>query len=321
MRPDLADVLGAAAGRAVEYPYRRWGYGEGPALRGALRAARVLGRGDLAGAVLDIVAPTLHARPDEEIDHLIPVEVLVEARRARPALDIGPAVRRFVAATAGAYRPVPGRPRVHRPHHPALGRLIWVDCLHTDGPGLVAAGYPAAAVAVTREAVQVLQDGSGLFSHGYRVDAGAANRVHWARGQGWALYGLVGLLRAVPGRRDLRDALDRLVAALARYEVAGRWRTIVDDATSPAELSLSPMVAGQLRRGVREGVVDPRHHDLADRALAATLDAVRPDGTILVSEATPVGPATTYHDRGEGVYPWGQGPLLDALLDAMGDPT
>lgn len=298
-----------AVERTLDYPYKIWGFGEGPALLAVLRAARAHGRPDWVDAVAELVAPSLTAAPDEEVDHLVPVEVLLELR---PRLDVSAALDRFVAAVAGAARPEPGQPRVHRPHHPVLGRMVWVDCLHTDGPGLAALDRLDDAVDVTAESVQALQDATGLFSHGYRVDIGEASGVHWARGQGWALYGLVGLLERVPDA-TLSAALDRLLRALAAHAIDGRWRTIVDDPNSPEEASLSPMVAATVRRGIAAGVVDPEWQALADRALAATLDAVRSDGTLLVSEATPVGPPATYYERGEGVFPWGQGPLLDAL--------
>lgn len=161
------------------------------------------------------VAPSLPAPSDEEVDHLIPVEVLLELHRQCPELDVSTALDRFVNAVAHAARPVTTRPQVHRPHHPTLGRMIWVDCLHTDGPGLAALGNHEAAMAVTSEAVHALQDGTGLFNHGYRVDSGTTNGVHWARGQGWALYGLVGLLAYKPPKAGpLRESSDRLLTAL-----------------------------------------------------------------------------------------------------------
>ena len=299
-RAELRELIGAAADRALTHPYKLWGYGEGPALRGVLRAAGTLRRPALVDAVADLVAPTLTAPADEEVDHLIPVEVLARLRRLCPVIDVAGAVDRFVRAVAGASRPVPGRPPVHRPHHPTLGRLIWVDCLHTDGPGLALAGRRADAVRVTTEAAQVLQDETGLFSHGYRVDTGTPNGVHWARGQGWALYGLGGM-------PEHAERVARLLTALTEHEVDGRWHTVVDDPASPVEASLSPMVAASA------ATLGARWRGLADRALAATLADVRPDGTLPVSAATPVGEAPSYALPHTGAYPWGQGPLLDAL--------
>ncbi|MGH2603088.1 MAG: glycoside hydrolase family 88 protein [Dehalococcoidia bacterium] len=321
-RTRVLEVMSLAADRALEYPYKIWGYGEGPALRAVLLASQTLDRPALADAVADLVTASLAAAADEETDHLIPVEVLLELRRLRPGIDVCDAVDRFTAAVAHAARPILGQPQVHRPHHPSLGRLIWVDCLHTDAPGLALTGQSTLATEVTLQAVQALQDDTGLFSHGYHVDTGMSSAIHWARGQGWALYGLVGLLTLAPSAAGvLLGSLQRLLQGLSEHERNGRWSTIVDDPHSPAEASLSPITATTLHHGIAAGFINPRWRDLADRALNATLDAVTGKGELLVSEATPVGDAATYYNRRSGVFPWGQGPLIDALHTALSHAT
>jgi hypothetical protein len=288
----VAETVEAVALAALPYPYRIWGFGEGMALLGLLRAGHRLDRPEWIDRVAELVAPSLSGPPGP-LDHLIAVEVLAELARLRPALDVGPAVTRFRAAVGGAVAPVPGRPPVHRPDLPGLSTLIWVDCLHTDGPGLAAADRAGPVEA----AAAALQDGTGLFSHGYDVATGRANGVHWGRGQGWALHGLA----AVPQERA---RLDRLVDALGRHEADGAWRTIVDDPRAPVEHSVSALVAAC------PAVPEP----VRRRALAAATAALDGDGGLPVSAATPVGPPEIYLDRETGVFPWGQGPLLLALL-------
>jgi unsaturated rhamnogalacturonyl hydrolase len=322
--PDLLrKEIHAAAVHALSYPYRRWGFGEGPGLVGLLAAAEVLGHPEFTDAVEELVRPTLDRAPRVE-DHLIPVEALVALARQRPRVDVRPAIDRFVGAVVDARRPMPGRPAVHRPDHPELGTTIWVDCLHTDGPGLALAGYPDAAAAQVEEVAAVLQDASGLFSHGYDVATGKPNGVHWGRGQGWALHGLVGLAHRVTeaGRRRLAPRIDALLEALGRYEIDGSWRAVVDDEASPIENSLSPMVAAAVLLGVSDGIVADPWHELADRCLVHALSQLD-DGGLVVSAATPVGDVSSYRDRPVGVFPWGQGPLLSALCAALGhtDPV
>ncbi|HTJ32600.1 MAG TPA: hypothetical protein VL738_05170 [Dactylosporangium sp.] len=275
----MLDVLERVGERSLEYRYRIWGFGEGMALRGLLLAGERLGRPQWIDAVADLVVPSLqHAAGPT--DHLIPVDVLTELRRLRPGVDISEAVQRFRDAVTGI---------VHRPD---LGQTVWVDCMHTDGPGLP----PGRAAGAVEAAAEVLCDDSGLFSHGFDAGTGVANRVHWARGQGWALHGLcaVGSPRVV-----------KLLEALQRYEVDGRWRTIVDDPRAPFENSLSALVAAAVP-----------HTSLGRRGLRAALEDTC-DGELVVSEATPVGRAETYLHRGEGVFPWGQGPLMLAILGAL----
>jgi unsaturated rhamnogalacturonyl hydrolase len=302
-------LLRRVAERTAQCPLRVWGFGEGHALLGLLAAASVLGQCDLAKLVRDRVEPSLDAAPGPE-DHLIAVEVLHRLRQFHPDLDIQPAVDRFAASVVPAARPVAGQPRVHRPDLAGLGRIVWVDCLHTDAA--------LGRVDLVEEPAAVLQDDTGLFHHGYDVYNGRPNGVHWGRGQGWALWGLVAALST----RDspaLRARLDALVDALSEYETEGRWRTIVDLPDAPVESSVSALVAAGLLYGLQAGVVAPSAAGLADRALAYAAGAASAaDGALVVSEATPVGSPATYLSRRSGVFPWGQGPLLVALALASG---
>jgi unsaturated rhamnogalacturonyl hydrolase len=312
-------LLAAVAARAASLRYRIWGFGEGHALLGLLAAGDLLDRPELITRVDELVTPSLSsaaALPDE---HLMPVEVLLRLRELRDGSPVGPAVESWVGCLERAPRPVAGRPAVHRPDLIGLDRLVWVDCMHTDGPGLALA-RPERAAPALREYVYALQDSSGLFSHGYDVVAGRANLVHWGRGQGWALHGLVGALTDVPDA-GLAASLDALLNGLAEHELAeaGRWRTIVD-ADSPVELSVSALVAAGVLTGMAAGVVDGRWAGLAERALAAAVGETV-DGVLPVSEATPVGTPVTYRTRATGCHPWGQGPLLVALAAAGGWPT
>lgn len=216
--------LTGAAQHALGYRFRCWGFGEGPTLLRLMAASDALGRPDLVDAVAEIVRPTLQG-PSGPTDHLIPVELLVSLAPRRPDLDVGPAVDRFAAGVLNAERPVSGRLAVHRPDHPELGTTVWVDCLHTDGPGLVLAGHPATALALVEEVSASMQDGSGLCCHGYDVATGRTNGLHWGRGQGWALHGLVGLCALEPKAAVplLAPRLQALLAALEQHEAGGRW--------------------------------------------------------------------------------------------------
>lgn len=304
-------LLDLAADRAAALSYRVWGFGEGPALLGLVAAGELLDRPDLVNHITQLVDPTLTAPPSPD-QHLVAVEVL-----HRLPVDSAAATESWVRCLTTAPRPVPGRPAVHRPDLVALDRLIWVDCMHTDGPGLALA-RPELAAPIMQEYVAALQDGTGLFSHGYDVLAGRANGVHWGRGQGWALWGLVGTLAAAPDP-TLEVALAALLDALARHEHDGQWTTIVDAGDrTPVELSVSALVAAGVLAGQQAGVVGARWSGLADRALAAAVAAADGTGVLPVSEATPVGSPVTYLTRRTGCHPWGQGPLLLALAAAEG---
>lgn len=314
----LKETARAVADRTARCPVTIWGYGIGGTLSGLVRSSSVLGDRAYSGRVEELVGPALTAAPDPT-DHLIPVEALLALREARPSAAVDAACSRWVAAVLGAPEAWPGGPRVHRPDLEPWSSTIWVDCMHTDGPGLAALGRPAEAVSYATAYAAVLQRDDGLFHHGYDVAARRGNGVAWGRGQAWALFGLADTVHAV-GDRDgdggLRARLERLVAALAAHEDGGRWHTVVDDPASPLEHSVAAYLAWGLRRAVRYGLVDDGYAAVADRAFAATLSEL--DGGALVgSEATPVGDHQNYVSRATGVFPWGQAPVLHAVLDRM----
>jgi rhamnogalacturonyl hydrolase YesR len=171
----------------------------------------------------------------------------------------------------------------------------------------------------------VLQDEpSGLFSHGFDDATGRPNGAFWGRGQGWALLGLVDTLSVLPSGHasvaEIRHRLEALVERLRAYEVeAGRWHTVVDAPRTYLEASVSAFVALGIGDAVRLGVLSSRWQALADRALHATRSGLNAQGQLVgVSDATPVGcDVAHYAERPTGVFPWGQGPALLALLHSV----
>lgn len=308
----LDDLLDTVAGTTARCEPVVWGFGVGGALHGLIRAGRLRRRPDLIQRVVDLVSPSLSAAPGPT-DHLIAVEVLLALAEVCPDLDVTAACNRWLHAVRRAARPVPDRPRVHRPDLAAWRSTIWVDCMHTDGPGLAALGYPDDAVRYATEYAAALQLQNGLFQHGYDVAAGRGNGVAWGRGQAWALLGLIGTLRRVPDD-GLAARLGRLVEALAAHERDGQWHTVVDDRAAPIEHSVSAYLAFAVPHAVALGLVGARFQAMAGRAFDAMLRHLS-GGGLAVSQATPVGAAAQYHDRALGIFPWGQAPVLHALLD------
>ncbi|GAB3424213.1 glycoside hydrolase family 88 protein [Flindersiella endophytica] len=309
---DPRELALAVADRALDYDYKLWDFGEGPALFGVVQTASLLDRPDLIDRVVDLVTPTLF-RPPSPADHLIPVDLLRLLNAVR-GVDISDAVARWVQAIRTAPRPVPGLPRVHRPDLAPWSTTVWVDCMHIDGPGLTLSGFPGEAADSLEEVSGVLQSESGLFSHVFDVATGEANHVHWGRGQGLALYGLVETACVGGLRTTLAARATALLTALAQYEENGRWRTIVDDSTAPVDNSVSVLVAYAVLAGVAANVVDDRWSSMGERALAAAIDQLDSSGGLPVpADPTTGGPAAGYRADEVGVYPWGQGPLLLAL--------
>jgi len=333
LSPDTQALLGTVARRTMAWPFQMWGFGEAIALRGLLAASRALGDPGLAAFVARLLrqyaarrdvgaAPADHVAPGRELVELYQQtgdEPLLNAARRLATLHAS-----FPSNTAGA--------RLHRPDLSGFRRQIWVDCMDNEAPFLVRLG------AVTGEAwyidrgvdeiaayARLLQDDeTGLFQHGYEEPCGRNGQV-WARGNGWALMGLVETLRLTPPdharRAELTARFDRVCAGLARQQHAsGLWHTIVDGPDTYLESTLATMIATAVPDAAAAGLIDPdRYREMAARARRAVLTLIDADGALrLVTEATPIAERAMYATRRFGVYPWGQGPLLLMLSDGFG---
>ncbi|MCA1645168.1 MAG: glycoside hydrolase family 88 protein [Chloroflexi bacterium] len=223
--------------------------------------------------------------------------------------------------------------RIHRPDLPGWEHEVWVDCIHLDAPFLVMLAQlerdpdwaDLGAESLLGHA-RVLQDErSGLFSHGFDDATGRPNNIFWGRGQGWALLGLVDTLAGLPnGHAALGEIAQRLLAlanALSRTEsesAPGQWHTVVDAAETYVEPSVSAFVALGVAHAIEQQRLPRAMQPLAERALLATVSGIDAAGYLTgVSDATPVG-ATREHyaQRQRGVFAWGQGPALMALVRA-----
>ncbi len=293
-----------------------WGFGEGIALRGLLAASDALGDPMLYGFVLGLLRGWMGrgvARSNE--DHVAPGRELLavwERERDPAMLD---AARALAALNASFATGALGA-RCHRPDTPGWRHQIWVDCMDVDGPFLarlaLATGedryFDQAADELLGYARTLQDESSGLLRHGHEHYAGR-NGAYWARGNGWALMGLVETLALLPLSHpsvpELRDRLAALVEALAAHQdESGLFHTVLTDPGAYLETTLAAMLAASLPD-------DPKHQPMIDRARAAVLAHVDADGALgLVSDATPVGEAHVYATRPFGVFPWGQGPLL-----------
>ena len=329
--PDLVARMAAATSR---YPFKRWGFGESIAIEALLAAGDAPGRwaADLVGEWATD-HPPLAEDPLAHVAPGVPLLLVAEQADAERASLLA---RAHELATVLATGLIGGHgARIHRPGLSGWEHEVWVDCMHLDGPFLahlfVVTGedrFADLAADLLLSHSRVLQDErSGLFSHGFDDASGERNNVHWGRGQGWALLGLVDTLRHLPAvhpaQAEATDRLDALVRALATTEAEpGAWRTVVDAPDTYVESSVGAFVALGVGRGIRHGLLAAGWSSLADRAWTATRGCISPDGLLEgVSDATPVGPdAAHYGARDLGSFPWGQGPALLAAVERLRAP-
>jgi len=328
---DRVAVATAASARALAYPYRVWGFGEDIALRALLEVHELTGDTRPAAFVRDLVVGWVRTGPRlAPADHVAPGVPLLHLHAAEPddlllttALDLARLLAGFPRVDGVA---------VHRRDLDVWRDTIWVDCMALDAPFLTALGratddpgWTAFGVDQLLAYARVLRDPeTGLFHHGYDIASRRRSACRWARGNGWALHGLLDTLEALPSahpaRAEVADLANGLLGALVPLQDAsGLWRTVLDDPTTPLENSTAALFASAGLKARRLGQVAPELQEAIDsmnaRAAAALAAHVDADGGLRVSAATPVGDRATYAERDLGVFPWGQGPLILTLLE------
>ncbi|HMI18888.1 MAG TPA: glycoside hydrolase family 88 protein [Sphingomonas sp.] len=326
----MSQHLRAAVDQTMRWNYRVWGFGEAIALRGLLRAGDLLGDAAPIGFVHGLLRSWLGrgvARSNE--DHVGAGRELLDLYGRTGDPQFLDAARRLAALNAG-FPKGPTGARYHRTDTPGWRWQIWVDCMDVDGPFLAALARTTGEGAYFDQAAEellgyarALQTDDGLLFHGFERDCGRNGQV-WARGQGWALMGLVDTLallpRAHPAWSELHQRLVALAEALvATQDESGLWHTVVDAPETYLESTLAAMAAYALREAFTRQLLDSASCRVMEvKARAAMHAQIAPDGSLhLVSDATPVGALSTYATRPFGIFPWGQGPLLLALCQEM----
>ena len=303
--------LTAAADLLVRYPFEFWHYGDSIGFEGLLAAADVLGDSRYEGWVHGALrAWAARAEPYQELDNTAPGHAMClayERTEDEAILEAAKGLARFLAGRRtieGAFitfeRAPLREPWSGESLSPAELKLladpgagVFVDCVHFDPP------FFAHLAALTGDAtladlgaeqalahLRLLQDPSGLVSHFVLEKTGEKRYGYgWARGQGWALLGLLDLLERLPpthpAQPELRSALALLAGALAEHQNPdGSWQTVASDAASPPESSTAAFAAAGFAQGVGLGLLDESYRDRALRAWRSTWSKVDEGGVL-----------------------------------------
>lgn len=329
----MAASIAAIAEATLRWPFRLWAFGEAIAADGLQAAADALGRPQyrqhVTALCLASIARRVGVSPD---DHPAPARAFLSCYRETGDSRYRDALGRLVEIHE--QMPTnPGGALLVRAHLAGWRHQIWADSMDVIGPLFVCFGRASGedhryeqAIDLTLAHARLLQRDDGLFFHGFDTHAGANGHL-WARGNGWALMGLVetlvGAPPEIPGWQELLQRLQALVRVLTRTQrQTGLWTTVIDRDDSYEETTLAAMFAAAVPRAIKAGLLSTEYGTTTARARAAVLEKVNDDGVLaLVSEATPVGQFSTYATRPFGSFPWGQGPLLLMLCNSVETTT
>jgi hypothetical protein len=165
-----------------------------------------------------------------------------------------------------------------------------------------------------------LQQPDGIFNHA--TDGPAA----WGRGNGFAAFGLMETLTALPAGHPSRAALlaifARQMKGLASWQAPdGTWREIIDRPGAYREETATAMILTAMTRGMRLGWLDRSYAPVADRAWRALAAHIVEDGGLVdVCSGTGAGPTARYYfDRPaiEGADDRGGAMALVAAMERM----
>jgi len=319
-----SEFIARVATRTMRCNFRGWSFGEAIALRGLLAASCATGDREPLGYVKALLhfyigrgvakCPEEHVAPAREL--LLLHQLTGESEFLEAAQQLAALYESFPLNSHGA--------RLHRADLQGWHKQIWVDCMDIEAPFLARLGSVTGECRYSDQAAQeisayarLLQDPvTGLFYHGHE-DVCGRNGQPWARGNGWALMGLVETLSLLLGEHplyeELLNRLKNLCDGLLRCQhQQGLWPTVISDSRTYLESTLAVMAAYALRTAFRAQLLDEGvYGKMEQKARSAALELVKDDGSLdLVSEATPVGEWAMYASRPFGVFPWGQGPLL-----------
>ena len=140
-----------------------------------------------------------------------------------------------------------------------------------------------------------LQQPDGIFNHA--TDGPAA----WGRGNGFAAFGLMETLTAMPAAHPSRAALLEIfrkqMRGLATWQAPdGMWREIIDRPGAYREETATAMILTAMARGVRLGWLDRSFTPNVDRAWRALSAHIVEDGGLVdVCSGTGAGPTARYY--------------------------
>jgi unsaturated rhamnogalacturonyl hydrolase len=206
-----------------------------------------------------------------------------------------------------------------------------IDCLHFDPPFFTALGkalddpeFTEVGISQTLAYIEALQQPDGIFDHFFMHGVPGTFGPGWGRGQGWALLGLLDVLKNISEKNAARPqivaAAQKLIERMIQLQrLDGRWWCVVHDANSGEEGSTAAFMATGFARAIKMGIVIKEEvlpH--AVNALAGALADTDESGhlrNVTAAVMASTRPSHYVHTPRGFLVPWGQGPLALAICE------
>ena len=339
-----------AAPQLLDQPYETWNFGDSTGFEGLVRASELLAMPEFdAFAYAWFRAWATRAEPYRRLDCTAPgLAIVTCAQRHGDSELLGAAeslgryllTRRKIRGAYETWESSPlmapyGGEELPPDEQVLLDRKppgVFIDCLHFDPPFFAALAkatgnskWADEAIEQAQAYIDNLQLNSGLFEH-FFLD-GVPDKTFgpgWGRGQGWALLGLLDVIEQLelPPDSTIVESAQKLIKAMVNVQRSdGHWAVVVTDPDSGDEPSTAAFMATGFMRAKELGVVEGHEVDApVDAALSAIISDCDEQGRLSgVSRAVMACTRPSHYanvPRGFNV-PWGQGPLVLALLEKI----
>lgn len=209
---------------------------------------------------------------------------------------------------------------------------IWADTLFMGGIFLAEWGAYTGDLTYTQEALRqfvlhykYLGDAdTGLLVHGYYGNEGKQVGTLWGRGNGWFAASSVDVLpyfEQLPAYETALNNYRKHTDGFLPYQDPfGAWHTVINDASTYLEASVTAAFAYGLNEGIRKGLLPAGpYRDHAKRAIEELSRYISPEGRVLCgSDGTCVMPtAAEYNAIGFKVTAFTQGLAMLACMSEM----
>ena len=159
---------------------------------------------------------------------------------------------------------------------------IWIDSMYMGAPFMACMGDYDEAMKQVRGIFRYLYDEKDrLCWHIWDDDLGEFSRKkYWGVGNGWAVAALSRLIRLLPPERGedigyMKQMSRNLIEGCLRWQRGdGKYHDFLDDETSFVDANVGQMLAYGIYRGVKDGYLDEKYLESADRSRAAAYDSV-----------------------------------------------